>query len=256
MMGGHHAACGAAAWVAVCSTAPFALGLHPVSGVGVVTGTLVCAGAALLPDADHHDATIAHALPPVSEWVARGVGAVSGGHRHGTHSVLGVAVFTALAWLAGQVSVETTRFGTVEVGAGVVTVLLASFALDALKLTRGVLTPWLVSLAMAVFIALASPEEWNWLPVAVGLGTAVHLLGDLLTTGGVPLLWPLRVKSPRWVRRTPVLRDVWRPGGNFALPILGNAGSWREWLVCIPISAYALAGVGWALLSMAGVTLP
>lgn len=256
MMGGHHAACGAAAWVAVTSTAPFALGVHPVSAVGVVTGSLVCAGAALLPDADHRDATIAHSLPPVSEWVARFVERTSGGHRHGTHSIVGVAVFTALAWLAGLVSVDTASFGTVEVGAGVVTILLAAFALDALKLTRGRVSPWLVSVAMAVFIAFAAPDEWNWLPVAVGLGVVVHIVGDMLTTGGVPLLWPARFRSPRWVRRTPVLRDVWRPSGNLAIPLLGNAGSAREWLLCIPISAYAIVGVGWAVLEMAGVSLP
>lgn len=79
MMGGHHAACGAAAWVAVTSTAPYTLGFYPVSDVGVITGAIVCAGAALLPDADHHSGTIAHSLPPVSEGVANLVETISGG---------------------------------------------------------------------------------------------------------------------------------------------------------------------------------
>ena len=78
MMGGHHAASGAAAWVALTASTPIALGLYPVSEVGIMTGALVCAGAALLPDADHHSGTIAHSLPPVSEGVARGIAAVSG----------------------------------------------------------------------------------------------------------------------------------------------------------------------------------
>ena len=118
MMGANHAATGAAAWIAVTSTAPFALGWHPVSSVGVMTGAVVCAGAALLPDADHHNGTFAHSLPPVSEWVSDAVETVAGGHRQGTHSFLGIAVFTALAWLAGLVTVETASFGTVYVGGG------------------------------------------------------------------------------------------------------------------------------------------
>lgn len=253
MMGGHHAASGAAAWVAITSTAPFTLGLHPVSDVGVMTGAIVCAGAALLPDVDHHDGTIANSLPPVTEWATRVVGAITGGHRKGTHSLLGIAVFVGIAWLAGLWTVETTSFGTVYVGGGILAVLLAAFALKALKLTRGgVLGPWLASLTLAALVALFSPEEWNWLPVAVGVGAAVHVLGDVLTTGGAPLLWPVRFRSPRWVRRAPVIDDVWRPGGNFALPLLGDAGSWREWVVMTPVTVYAVYGVGWALLQQMG----
>ncbi|WP_265523587.1 metal-dependent hydrolase [Oerskovia flava] len=254
MMGGHHAACGAAAWVAVTSTAPYTLGLYPVSDVGVVTGAIVCAGAALLPDADHHNGTIAHSLPPVSEAVADVVEKISGGHRKGTHSILGVAVFTALAWAAGLVTHESETFGTVAVGAGVVAILLVAFALKALKLTRGgKLGPWIASVTIAAIIALLAPEEWNWLPVAVALGTSVHILGDVVTTGGCPLLWPIRFRSPRRVRRTPILKDVWRPGGNMALPILGNAGSRREWILMTPVSIYAVGGVLWALLTQMGL---
>ncbi|MBD7981807.1 MULTISPECIES: metal-dependent hydrolase [Oerskovia] len=253
MMGGHHAACGAAAWVAVTSTAPYTLGIYPVSDVGVITGAIVCAGAALLPDADHHSGTIAHSLPPVSEGVANVVETISGGHRRGTHSILGIAVFTGLAWLAGLVTIESDTFGTVAIGAGFVAILLVAFALKALKLTRGGrLGPWIGSVTIAVLIALLAPEEWNWLPVAVGLGVTVHIVGDIMTTGGCPLLWPITFKAPRWVRRTNVLNDIWRPGGNFALPVLGNAGSVREWLLLIPVSAYAVVGVVWSLLTQMG----
>ncbi|ACZ30476.1 membrane-bound metal-dependent hydrolase [Xylanimonas cellulosilytica DSM 15894] len=256
MMGGHHAASGAAAWVAVTSTAPIALGLYPVSDVGVITGALVCAGAALLPDADHHSGTIAHSLPPVSERVTRAIAALAGGHRGGTHSLLGVAVFTAIAWAAGQITVTTQTFGEVLIGPGIMAVLLVSFALRALKITRtGTAWSWLASLSLAVLIAVYAPEEWYWMPFSVGLGCLVHIVGDLLTTNGVPLLWPIRVRSPRWVRRYPVLPfdDVWRRGGNVSLPLLGDAGSWREWLVMTPVSVYAVVGVGGAALNLLGV---
>jgi membrane-bound metal-dependent hydrolase YbcI (DUF457 family) len=255
MMGGHHAASGAAAWVAVTSSTPIALGWYPVSDVGIITGALVCAGAALLPDADHHAGTIARSLPPVSQGAARVIAAVSGGHRGGTHSLLGVAVFTAIAWAAGHLTVTTQTFGEVLVGPGILAVLLVSFALRALRITRtGTAWSWLASLSLATLIAVYAPEEWFWMPFCVGLGTLVHLIGDMLTTNGVPLLWPIRFRSPRWVRRYRVLPfdDVWRAGGNIAIPLLGDAGSWREWLVMTPVSIYAVVGMVLAAVGLLG----
>lgn len=256
MMGGHHAASGAAAWIAVTASTPIALGLYPVSDVGVLTGALVCAGAALLPDADHHSGTIAHSLPPVSEGVTRVAANVSGGHRGGTHSLLGIAAFTAIAWAAGQLTITTERFGEVLIGPGIIAVLLISFALRALHLTNRVKPwSWAASLTLAGLVAVYAPEEWFWMPFCVGLGSLVHVLGDLLTTHGVPLLWPLRFRSPRWVRKARALPfdDVWRANGNISVPLLGNAGSWREWVLMTPVSLYAVVGMAWAGLNLLGV---
>lgn len=248
MKGSHHALCGAAAWVAVASTAPYTLGWYPVSPLGIVTGALVCAGAALAPDADHPDATIAHSLPPVSEWVCDAVGRLAGGHRNGTHSVLGVAVLMGIAWAAGQVTVATDALGDLAVGAGTLSLLLVAFAARALRLARRRLDAWALAIGLAGFITVAAPTEWDWLPVAVGLGAAVHIAGDMLTDGGVPLLWPWEPRPPRWWREAPVLNDVWSRGGNFALPILGNTGSWRERVLMAPLTVYAAYGTGGALL--------
>lgn len=255
MMGGHHAASGAAAWVAVTASTPIALGWYPVSDVGIMTGALVCAGAALLPDADHRSGTIAHSLPPVSEAITRVVGELTGGHRKATHSLLGVAAFTAIAWATSLLAIRTEQFGDVLVGPGIMAVLLIAFALRALKLTRkGWWWPWLTSVSLAGLVAAFAPEEWYWMPFCVGLGALVHLLGDLLTTQGIPLLWPLRFRSPRWVRRAPILPfdDMWRPSGNIAVPLLGDAGSWREWAIMTPVTLYAVVGVAWAALDQMG----
>ncbi|WP_262925695.1 metal-dependent hydrolase [Kocuria atrinae] len=79
---------------------PIGFGVLPVGDAGVVTGALICAGAALLPDIDHPSGTVARSLPPFSGWLARIVSRLSGGHRRGTHSVIGLLVFTLLAWLS------------------------------------------------------------------------------------------------------------------------------------------------------------
>ncbi|WP_281250879.1 metal-dependent hydrolase [Sinomonas mesophila] len=269
-MGAHHAACGAAAWVAVTThvhidlsgaTAPLGLGPAAIdlgwpvieaTPVGVVVGALVTAGAALLPDADHRSATIAQSLPPVSSLLCRAIGAVSGGHRNGTHSLLGVGFFVALAWLAGQWTLETQEWGTVYVGAGLVSLLLVSFAAKVLGILPDGLQklPWILSVPLALFIALYAPQEQDWFPLAVGLGAAVHIAGDMLTTGGCNLLWPLRLRRPRALHKVPVIRWMWRRGGHLSIPVLGDAGSWREWLVLVPVGLYAVAGVGAALLTL------
>ncbi|EMY34495.1 membrane-bound metal-dependent hydrolase [Arthrobacter crystallopoietes BAB-32] len=275
MLGAHHAASGAAAWIALTTQFEVSLGavvsaewaqqsvvlgagLLDVGPTGVITGAMVTAGAALVPDADHRRATIAHSLPPVSNVVCTAVGRVAGGHRRGTHSILGAAGFVAIAWLAGLASVETERFGTVFPAAGLLCVLLVAFAAKALRFIPDRLkkTPWAVGIAVAAFITAFSPEQQNWFPLAMAIGVVAHLLGDMVTTGGINLLWPVRIRPPKALRRVPVLKRIWRPNGNFSLPLLGNAGSWREWLILVPVSAYVvlvLAGAA-AELSQAGVS--
>ncbi len=89
VMGINHATSGAAVWLAATATLP-ALGtdLFPLEATGVLAGTLVCAGAALLPDADHHSGTIAHSVPVLGKLITRAVAEESGGHRHGAHTLL------------------------------------------------------------------------------------------------------------------------------------------------------------------------
>lgn len=263
MMGPHHAATGAAVWLALTTqfdvgvgnlaqvvpslpeTLTVGMGLMDLTPTSVIAGALVSAGAALVPDADHRHATIAHSLPPLSNILCIHIGKFSGGHRHGTHSILGMAVFVAIAALAGMWTVELPGYGTLFPGAGLLAVLLASFAAKALKFIPDTMRkfPWVVGIAVGTFVTLFAPQHDYWFPMAMGLGVAAHILGDMLTTGGCNLLWPLRIRPPRWLRKMPLVKNIWRPSGNVALPILGNAGSVREWLLLVPISGYVI----WAI---------
>jgi hypothetical protein len=78
----------------------------------------------------------------------------------------------------------------------------------------------------------------------------------MITTGGVPLLWPIVIKPPKLLRKLPLLRNVWRANGAFSIPLLGRAGSRREWFVLIPVSAYAMIGMFGAALALAKVHWP
>jgi membrane-bound metal-dependent hydrolase YbcI (DUF457 family) len=261
MMGSNHAATGAAGWLILTTqtTIPTAwldeatgwsmpdlvlgFGWGGFSGLGIVLGMFLVAGAAMAPDSDHHSATIASSLPPVSQWVCSGIGMVSGGHRHGTHSIVGVAVFTAIAYVAGLWRMDVGPLANVGIGAGIVAVLLIAFAAKALKTIPDTMrkTPWLVGLIGGALIAVLGPDQTWWLPVAVGLGCTIHLLGDILTTEGINLVWPVAIKAPKILHGVPVLNKIWKPNGFLALPVLGSAGSVREYLVLVPVSIYVIA---------------
>jgi membrane-bound metal-dependent hydrolase YbcI (DUF457 family) len=281
MMGPHHAACGAAAWVLIAADG--ALPLGPLAGVGlfgsgsealltlpeavplgfgllggitdlgVLAGAIVAAGAALLPDADHRSASIAHSLPPVSEWVCRVLGRLAGGHRNGTHSLLGIAAFTLMAWLLSRIALPTEA-GVLQVGAGLGTVLLSAFAVKALTFMpdRARRVPWLVGVLCGALVTVGLGAESSWFVLAVALGVAAHIAGDMLTDGGCNLLWPVRLRRPRALSRVPVLSSMWSSGGRMKVPVLGPTGSWREWVVATAVSAIAVVGMIGALVGLAG----
>ncbi|GAB6855920.1 metal-dependent hydrolase [Microbacterium xylanilyticum] len=251
MMGTSHAVTGAAAWVAITATTLPALHLYPVTPVGVVLGAMVCAGAALLPDADHHDATIAHSVPVLGRVTAGTVERISGGHRHGMHSLLAV-----IGILAATIALSTLRWTPtgwdhpIQLGSAIAVMACVTFATRVLTLVRSWPAAWALGTAAAVLVALWAPAEFTWLPVCIGLGFAVHLIGDALTTEGIPLLWPLNPRPPKPITRTPVLRSIWKRNGYLAIPILGNAGSVREWLLMLPIAGYAAWGIATTALQL------
>ncbi|MDI3330270.1 MAG: metal-dependent hydrolase [Micrococcus sp.] len=281
MMGPHHAACGAAAWVLIAADGGLPLGplagvglfgtgsealltlpeaiplgfglLGGITDLGVLAGAIVAAGAALLPDADHRSASIAHSLPPVSEWVCRVLGKAAGGHRNGTHSLLGLAAFTLMAWLLSRLAVPTEA-GTLQLGAGIGTVLLSAFAVKALRFMPGRArkVPWLVGILCGALVTVGLGAESAWFVLAVALGVAVHIAGDMLTDGGCNLLWPAALRPPRWVSRIPFLSSLWSSGGRMKVPVLGPTGSRREWAAATAVSAVAVTGMLGALIGLTG----
>lgn len=256
MMGTSHAISGAAAWIAVTATALPALHLYPLSPTAVLVGAIVCAGAALLPDADHHNATIAHSVPVLGRAAAGAVGKLTGGHRHGMHSLLAVAGVLALT--IGLTMIQWTPTGwdrSVYLGSAIAVMACIAFAAKVLTLARSWPTAWITGGIVAASIAIWAPSEFSWLPLCIALGFAVHLLGDALTIEGVPLLWPFNPRPPAALRETPILRSMWKENGYLAMPVLGHAGSWREWLLMLPLTAYLLWGIGATTMNLAQVSL-
>jgi membrane-bound metal-dependent hydrolase YbcI (DUF457 family) len=189
VLGHSHSTSGALAWAAAAAWVPAATWPVRLDTKDVLLGTFITAGSALLPDLDHPDGTIAHFLGPISHTICRLIEWISGGHRHATHSFLFVAVVGGGTWAGEHFLGRPFTLGLVY--------LLLSLAIRALHLCppgKGIQS-WGVVLLLAVGGTVLM-DRWigadpGWLPIAVGLGSLTHLVGDCLTDRGCPLLWPL-----------------------------------------------------------------
>lgn len=197
VMGRDHAALGAL----VALGAAHIAALEPAVALAAAT---TVAGSALLPDIDEPGSSVAHLAEPLTEVVAWVTKRVAGGHRCATHSLLAVAVSVVVAWLLLHLSLVR------GVPAAVILVGLA-YAICARSLIPRLLRPGHVVALVAA--AAATWATWRyagvgWTLWAVPLGVGLHLVGDVVTSSGVPLLWPHKA--------------------HYALPVLGHTSSLTE----------------------------
>lgn len=177
-MGRTHAAIGA---VAGASYGEFAAHL-PVKQTALLAA--FTAGMAVLPDLDHPRAVMAQSFGFLTKGFAWLVSRVSGGHRHGTHSLAGVLVFTALAMAA--VHWRHTIPG--KTGLCVLMSLALAALLYAVKVTRHKADVLAIAGALAVTF---TGYGLALVGLATALGCGAHLFADCLTDEGCPLFLPL-----------------------------------------------------------------
>jgi membrane-bound metal-dependent hydrolase YbcI (DUF457 family) len=199
MLGRDHALSGAVVFAALAPT------LH-VHVAYLAAGVVLTAGAGVLPDIDHPDSTISRSFGFLTEWFAWLVDKLSGGHRHGTHSLLGIMVFTAATYGAGLFQLSEPKAATSGhivfswhiAPAALVLALLYSAALRALHI--GGHFGDLIGIGAALVTCFTGADltqlpvgSWHvpLLAAATALGCAAHIAGDELTHGGCPLFWPL-----------------------------------------------------------------
>jgi membrane-bound metal-dependent hydrolase YbcI (DUF457 family) len=219
MMGPSHALSGAAAWLAG-SWALNYFGQYHQTPVQIAVGTAVCAGGALLPDLDlsgrvtsgQGGATVANTFGRASLFVAEVVEKVSllvysatrmkhdphreNGHRTLTHTVpfaVGIGLLTTWACGAGG------KWAVIGI-----LFLMLGLALRGLLHTWAERAGWvpitIVSAAAAygTYLYLPTGRGYPLLGVAVGVGCFVHLLGDIITRAGVPIMWPIPTGRRMW----------------------------------------------------------
>ncbi|MFC6881283.1 MULTISPECIES: metal-dependent hydrolase [Actinomadura] len=188
MMGKTHALSGALAWLAavpVLSRDEW-LGDHAIhlSPAQLAAGAVVCAGAALLPDVDHHNGRIANTFGPITHTFCKWVGKASGGHRQATHSILfAVAMGWAMDWLATNLVYGWWAALFVIVGFG-----LRGIGLDFEgKEPQSALADCAVA---GIAVWAMHDLDMTFVGFAVTLGCLAHVAGDCLTPRGCPVLWP------------------------------------------------------------------
>lgn len=215
MMGRHHALSGLVTGLAA---AEYVLHL-PLPQTALLAG--LTAGAAVLPDIDHPDASLAHCFGFLTKAFAWTVGRISGGHRHGTHSLAGIAAFTALAWLAVHYRHDTAG----RTGLAVLLSLVIAGGLYALRIGGH----------LADLLAVAAAVAMTWtgygLPlvaIATGVGCAAHIAGDLLTDQGCPLAWPIGRLRFRLLPEPFAFTTGSKPETVFALVLVVALG-WLAW---------------------------
>jgi membrane-bound metal-dependent hydrolase YbcI (DUF457 family) len=222
------------------------MGWTPVDPIGVITGAAVCAGAALLPDADHPSSTVAAGLPG-GRIIAGTIGGLTGGHRKGMHSLVAVlAVMLAAIALSLVTWTPTGWDAPLAVGPAIAAAVCIAVGTKCVRLVTSWALSWLIGIASAAAMMWFFPDQFGWLPACIGVGYLAHLVGDTLTTGGVPWLWPVMARRPRALRHLPIVPHLWPRRGAFALPVLGNAGSRREWAFSLALGAFALWVLGGA----------
>ncbi len=226
MMGPGHATSGAAVWLGGCVTVQ-ACGGHP-SFAAVTVGALVCAGAALAPDIDHPNSTVARSVGWPTRTAARGVGLFGAwvhartktrwdrvdldGHRTITHTgvwavasgaLVAAAQQWAASWAAGLLVFYVAHLGVraalppkwrsrwVRTG----------FRHPLIRRVR-VSIPVLTALVAAVTAYQLTPQTGWWLGLAVAAGSITHCLGDSVTNSACPMLWPIPIgpagRRRRW----------------------------------------------------------
>ncbi|MFD6099700.1 metal-dependent hydrolase [Nocardiopsis flavescens] len=189
MMGHSHALSGVVGWMAVVPLVQGTqfLGLDFNLGPSeIIAGSLVCAGAALLPDVDHKSATVTKTYGKVTEMLSDMLSFLFGGHRMGTHSfffavLMGVLVQLLALWseLAVQIFVFLL-IGIALQGLG--------FGLDKNRTASGIINALATA---AITLALYSAgTNYTWLGLAVAFGVVLHFFGDMVTKMGVPIFWP------------------------------------------------------------------
>ena len=176
---------------------------HPPA-VQLVLFTGLTAGAAVLPDIDHPNSTLAHCFGFLTKNAAWLIGKISGGHRHLTHAILGVAGFEFLAWLAAKFRHEIGG----KAGLVILLSLIIAGGLYAFGVRGHVADFAAIGAAIGLVVTGTSLPH---LAAAVGLGCATHVVGDMLTDEGCPLFYPFSERHYRLLPRPLAFTTGTRP---------------------------------------------
>ena len=241
MMGPSHALSGAAVWLAG-SLALDHFADYEQSPLAIAVGTAVCSGAALFPDLDlsgrvtrnRGRATVARTFGVVSLFVAEVIEKISlgvyhatklsrdpqrtNGHRTLTHTI----PFTVLVgWGTTALCAAYGKWAVIGILFFMIGLALRGL-FDEWAKRAGWVIVTLVSAGAAYFTFLTLPGDRGYpmLGLAVGIGSFVHILGDMITRNGVPILWPIPIKRRMWTMISVPDAIAIKAGGTVEIVVL------------------------------------
>lgn len=215
--------------------------------------TVVMVGGSLWPDWDSHGSTVVRSFGIFGKLTHQFLNAIGlliynitktrhdspkeGGHRTFFHTpvaalLTGVTI-SALSSIGGSVEIFGKERTIGQIFSLIILWLflhvgLAGVFEKSIKKARkklGVYTIMIGSIIGTLVIGYFLPENENywWLGVAATGGILIHILGDMITKMGIPMMWPIKFKGKRWY-------DVSLPSFMRI-----SAGGWFEQVVLFPI---------------------
>lgn len=202
MMGNSHALTGVVAAVITAQ-------VFDATSTEILVGAVLVLGASLVPDLDCASSTISNTLGPVTRGLSWVIRTGTGGHRRGTHSIAGAAILAGVAQTAVSHRDEPWAISVLAL-----IIFLCLAGPIRLLGIRG-LTDDLLPLPIALGMAMWDAVPLRLAPAALFIGVCVHILGDMITMQGCPVLWPLsndkvrlaKLRAGGWTERV-ILRPV------------------------------------------------
>jgi inner membrane protein len=163
--------------------------------------------ASLLPDIDHPGSEISNYFPIINKAFP---------HRAVTHSILGVSIFMGLIYLLTSYSYWMSAALLVFSFIGIQylgkllskrlhqlqhsshKIISESQIKGTIRLLTRILDIFLVLLALLIW----KEQYRDEIIVLLGVGYIGHIIGDFVTKDGIPLFWPIKIRSALKLFRT------------------------------------------------------
>lgn len=218
-----------------------------------IAAIIIITGSALMPDLDAVKSTSISTLGPVGSILSKlmrtfsslvqntiksksdSVGADP--HRGFWHTIIAGLFAGFLVMTLTKINIDLFSIGELNIRVSdfvVIFILYISLQLFMASLFKsfykkskdsllGQVIMNIASIVASVALVFMIPENlsYNWVGIAVSFGWIAHLIGDMMTVAGVPVLFPLKFKGKRW----------W----NFRFPLGIKAGGWIEMSILMPL---------------------
>lgn len=216
-----------------------------------ISAMVIIVGASLMPDLDATNSTSINVLGIVGTILSkamRGLSAIiqniikgpydksSDPHRGFWHTL--VSAFLVGALFSALTSINIELFAIKDTPITIATFIVMFLLYISIQLSLASLfkplydkkkgkigklgtTVGAIVISFILVYLLPSNINYYWVGGAVTFGWIAHLLGDMMTVSGVPILFPLKFKGKRW----------W----DFRLPLGIKAGGFIEKAILIPI---------------------